>query len=217
MRLVAKCGRDDVHDAYNSQVWQTKAKNQTVKVESVVTLQAEKRGGTAINFLNGATVNTEYSGADNLLSELQSNQTKPLSLAAGDFDGDGVDDLISGYATENGGLLTVHRGNVDSIFPGATKTQPPPFLPEAKIFAAPEQLDFLVIGDFNNDGKQDIVTAARNTDALNFFKGDGNLPSAERISVSGKVTALTAGELNRKDSLIDLAVGIVGADGAKVF
>ena len=75
------------------------------------------------------------------------------------------------------------------------------------------------MGDFNNDGRQDAVTARRDGDALNFFKGDGNgnLQSAERVSLDGKVTALAAGELNRKDGLKDLAVGITGADGARAL
>ncbi len=37
-------------------------------------------------------------------------QVQPLVLAAGDFDEDGVPDLISGFAAGKGGTLTEHRG-----------------------------------------------------------------------------------------------------------
>ena len=103
--------------------WQTEAKSQKVKIESAVTLQAKGRGNANINFADGATIPTEYSG------HIEFSQARPLTLAAGDFDGDGVDDLMSGYATPNGGMLTLHRGNVESIFPGPSEIQPAPFFP----------------------------------------------------------------------------------------
>ncbi|MBM4461609.1 MAG: hypothetical protein FJ011_28275 [Chloroflexi bacterium] len=55
-------------------------------------------------------------------------QIEPLSLAAADFDRDGVPDLAAGYASspdEGGrmgaGILTLRRGNVDAIYPTAPR------------------------------------------------------------------------------------------------
>ena len=46
-----------------------------------------------------------------------SGTARPLTLASGDFDGDGVEDLICGFATADGGLVKLYAGNVDAIFP----------------------------------------------------------------------------------------------------
>jgi hypothetical protein len=47
------------------------------------------------------------------------DQATALALASADFDEDGVPDLISGYSATRRGLVTLHRGNVDSIFPNS--------------------------------------------------------------------------------------------------
>ncbi|MBI1761072.1 MAG: hypothetical protein HYR56_06505 [Acidobacteria bacterium] len=49
---------------------------------------------------------TDYSGPASLVSALKQNAGEPLALAAGDFDEDGVPDVISGYANA-GGLVTL--------------------------------------------------------------------------------------------------------------
>src|SRR5881628_2257652 len=46
--------------------------------------------------------------------------TEPVALAAGDFDEDGVPDLITGYRSLGRGLLTLHRGD-----PAALSSLPP--------------------------------------------------------------------------------------------
>ena len=50
---------------------------------------------------------------------LRLKKAKPLVLAAGDFDADGVTDLVSGYATSTGGLIALHKGSPAS---GSTNT-----------------------------------------------------------------------------------------------
>jgi hypothetical protein len=45
------------------------------------------------------------------------SSAKPLALAEGDFDADGVEDLVVGYVSANGGILAFHRGNLNAFAP----------------------------------------------------------------------------------------------------
>ena len=44
----------------------------------------------------------------------RSSDRQARSLSSGDIDGDGFPDLVSGYATDVGGVITLHRGNVEA-------------------------------------------------------------------------------------------------------
>jgi len=150
------------------------------------------------------------------------------ALAAADFDEDGVPDLVTGFATFEGGSLTVRRGNVDAIYPNSVEANArrqrgeftsAAFLPGGKNFAIRAAADFVSTGDFDADGHWDIVTASRGGGTLSWLRGDGhgNFASAKLIELGGAVTALVAGELNRRDGLTDVAVGIVAQEGAQVL
>src|SRR6202000_2298725 len=49
--------------------------------------------------------------------QLPGEQPRPLSMATGDFDEDGVNDLVIGYALSKGGSIAVLRGNLDAHAP----------------------------------------------------------------------------------------------------
>jgi uncharacterized repeat protein (TIGR01451 family) len=146
----------------------------------------------------------------------------PLALASGDFDEDGVPDLVSGFGQGKAGAITVHRGNVAALWPygAALRNGPPPaFFPNARRFALPEAPDFIATGDFDADGHWDIVTAQRGSNALYFLKGDGRggFRTAKRIPLDGNVTAMIAGEINRTDGLADLIVAVNTSNGARAL
>src|SRR6266581_8959459 len=48
---------------------------------------------------------------------------RPLALAAGDLDEDGVPDLIAGYDAVGVGILSVHLGNADAIYPNSPEAR----------------------------------------------------------------------------------------------
>jgi len=120
-------------------------------------LQAERRLGTS------------YAGSAAAVQTLSSGNAKPLALATGDLDGDGIDDLIVGYSSRAGGLLTVHRGNVDAFAPqshaswlGIAQGQfPDPFLREGKATELPEAPNFVATGRLDRQVKLAAVAAAR--------------------------------------------------------
>lgn len=193
-----------------------------------VTVHAAGRGNPFINLSDGRELITPYSGPPELTTILQRNEARPLSLCSADFDEDGVPDLISGYAGPNGGIITLLRGNVDSIYPNAPEAQQrraegtftdAPFLSPAFAFAVPEAADFIGAGDFDGDGHWDVVTATHGSGKLNLMSGDGKggLRQTKRIDLPGGVTAMIVGEINRRDGLDDVVVGVSGGRGAKVL
>src|SRR5439155_16493744 len=99
-----------------------------------------------------------------------------LTLATADFDEDGVPDLVAGFAAPGGGLLVLHRGNVDALFPNAPEArgrdQKAPFLPGPEPINIPAVPEFLGAGDFNADGHWDLVLAARGGHVISYLLGD---------------------------------------------
>ncbi|HEX3742807.1 MAG TPA: Ig-like domain-containing protein [Bryobacteraceae bacterium] len=177
----------------------------------------EQHRGPFLNLSEGRSVATRYRGGS-----FSTSGARALSTAAGDFDEDGVPDLVSGFATRAAaGAVTVHRGNVDALWPyGALRgTDPPAFLPDARVFSLPEPPDFLAAGDFDADGHSDIAAAHAGSRTLYWLKGDGHggFAEAQAIALAGTVTSMTWGDINRADGLTDLIVGITGAGGAQVL
>ncbi|MCU1264622.1 MAG: hypothetical protein JWM21_940 [Acidobacteria bacterium] len=184
--------------------------------------------GALPNALNaGLNVRTSYEGPEDLRRALTQNQAKPLSLAAGDFDEDGVPDLVSGYSLEGRGIIALRRGNVDSIYPNTPAAKeretmgmrPAPFLSSAQVSVVSLAPDYLGTGDFDADGHCDLVIAARGNRSLAFLPGDGqgNFGMARQVYLPGAVTALVAGEINRADGLTDVVVGVTGENGSEAL
>src|SRR4029434_1936730 len=78
-----------------------------------------------INFHPVVRLRASYEGAKGPVHAMEQDRDPdrpaPLSLAKGDFDGDGVPDLAAGYVIGRGaqsrGLIVLHRGNLDTIYP----------------------------------------------------------------------------------------------------
>jgi len=193
-----------------------------------VTVHAEGRGAPTINIADGREMLTAYDGEPEAQRLLQQNLAQPLTMAAADFDEDGVPDLLTGYAAPNGGILTLHQGNIDSIHPNTPEAQQrkadgeftnAPFLSPARAFETPRPVDFIGCGDFDADGHADVVTAARGTSALYFFAGNGRgeFGAPRAVELPGAVTSLAIGEINRADGLADIVVAVSGADGPEAL
>jgi hypothetical protein len=185
-------------------------------------------GDPLIKLEPGRALLAPYSGPAPAARMLEKNLARPLALASADFDEDGVADLISGYAAAGGGVITLLRGNVDSIYPNSPAAQrrksageltAAPFLSPAAVFELGEPPDFIAAGDFDADGHRDVVAAARGGHSLHLLAGDGRggLAAPERVEMPGAVTALASGEVNRRDGLDDLAVGVSDQTGPRAL
>jgi len=201
---------------------------QPASLSDRITIHAANRGNPIVNLSDGRDVVVEYVGSDDAVNTIQNNLAEPLALTSADFDEDGVPDVISSYAGPNGGIATLHRGNGDSISPNSPEAQRhkaagtftnSPLLSPARVFELPQQGDFVAAGDFNADGHADLLIGARGSSRLYVLQGDGkgNLGSARPIDLPGAITALTTGEMNRVDGLIDIAVSIASQSGPQVL
>jgi FG-GAP-like repeat len=197
------------------------------------------RSAMGINLAAGRDLLTTYSGETAITQLLEQNLTQPLALTSADFDEDGVPDLLSGYAGAGKGILTLHRGNVNLLFPNNPQSKshndeatitvsdegtidrsvPAYFLAAARVFDLPEPADFLGAGDFDADGHWDVVAAARGSNKLYWLSGDGQggFKEAKAIELRGSVTALLTGEVNRADGLTDIVLATTGQEGANVL
>lgn len=193
-----------------------------------VRAQIQERAAPTINLSDGRDVVTDYAGPADLVRILKQNQAQPLALAAADFDEDGMPDLITGYMAQGSGIVSVLRGNVYTIYPNSPEAQSrrasgaftdAPFLSPARVFVAPQSPDFIGVGDFDGDGHQDIASAARGGNSLWLLSGNGQggFAAPKEIPLPGAVSAFVTGEINRRDGLEDIAIGIDGAGGPRVL
>ena len=90
-----------------------------------ITARAENLDEPWVKLQNSRSVSTTYrdatarkDGGVQIESATRSlDGARPLSLASNDFNADGFPDLICGYATSSGGLVSIQRGNPASYAP----------------------------------------------------------------------------------------------------
>lgn len=190
--------------------------------KAAVIVQAAGRGQGLLNPQDGRELKVEYSGDTTMSEALRTGLARPLALATADFDRDGAPDLVTGYSYFGAGILTLQRGNVDAFVPKdlkiyerAAKGQlPPSFLTETNAIQLPEASDFLLVGDFNDDGNKDLLTAARGG-GLYLLQGDGRggFDAPEALQLPGPVTALTTGTFGHAEGWQAVIAGVVGPQG----
>ncbi len=156
---------------------------------------------------------------------LAGQELRPLSLASADFDGDGVADLAAGFAApEGGGVAVLYRGNVDALYPNSSEARRrrtegrfvgSPFLSTDRMRTLVAPPDFLLAGDFDADGKADLACATAGASFIDVHPGDGagGFREATRLALAGRLTALAAGDVGRRDGLPDLVAAVEGAAG----
>ena len=191
-----------------------------------ITVHAAGRGKPFLNFQDGSSMKSVYRGDSVLANALQTGSAQARSLAAADFDLNGTQDLVVGYAYNGAGMITLQRGNPDAFAPTDDSVfarmqqgyNPTSLLPEADVYALPVSPDFLVTGNFTPDSEKDVLFAAKGG-ALYLMAGDGSgrLGGPLQIDLPGPVTALAAGEFRAADGFTDVAVSVTGPGGEELM
>lgn len=131
-------------------------------------------------------------------------------IGTGDFNQDGIADIVEAVPldgqTSHPHSLQVRLGQPDGSFRTATPPYPLEELPRS-----------LVVGDFNGDGKLDVIVGQANGAILEFFgDGKGNLSDAGSIASVGSVVSMAVGHFTRKGNL-DLAISDFRSNTAVIF
>ncbi|HEY6332777.1 MAG TPA: FG-GAP-like repeat-containing protein, partial [Blastocatellia bacterium] len=193
-----------------------------------ISVQAGGRGKPWVNFSDGHELLSTYSGDSVLVNQVTSGQAQPVSLAAADLDGDGISDLVTGFTTQTGGIIAINRGNADAIYPDSPEAlvrkangtfTNAPFLAQVRLLEVPTSPDFIETGDFNADGFTDIAVASRGGQSLYILPGDGSgsFGAPKVIALPGLVTAMSSGDVNRRDGLLDIVVAITSETGSELL
>lgn len=140
----------------------------------------------------------------------------PISLVVGEFNGDGKSDLVVGTGNTGTGNLSVLLGTGVSGLSTATNY----FIFDASQLPV---VGYLAVGDFNGDGKTDLVAAGNATQAtaqaflVALGSGSSSLFSSTNLNISGGTfylppnlstiypTSVAIGDFNR-DGKSDLAL-----------
>ena len=119
--------------------------------------------------------------------------TAVFAMIAGDFNGDGKIDLITGQTESKD--LSVLMGNGDGTFQKAVS------------YPAGGAVGGLVAADFNGDGKLDIAVANQSPGSLSILlgHGDGTFGAASTQSLGMALVGITAADFNG-DGKLDLAI-----------
>jgi uncharacterized repeat protein (TIGR01451 family) len=111
-------------------------------------------------------------------------------VVAGDFNGDGVLDLICGGVSNNG-VISVLFGKEDGTFGPATT------------YSVPDVPNSLLAADFNGDGKLDLAVGSGTGLDILLGKGDGTFQPAIQLSPGIAYSSLASADFNG-DGIPDL-------------
>lgn len=149
-------------------------------------------------------------GAEGFAAFADDDSDEAPLVAVGDFDGDGIPDLVETTPSEGERparqALTVLLGRADGSY---TRV-------ESRTLTGADP-SALVAGDFDGDGRLDVILGDRDGAILE-FRGDGrgHLAEAGEIAHVGSAVSIAAGRFTR-DGRLDLAVSDEGSNSTQIF
>jgi N-acetylneuraminic acid mutarotase len=125
--------------------------------------------------------------------------SSPISVAVGDFAGNGKQDLA--VVNEGSNSVSVLMGNGDGTFQPAVN------------YTVGSDPRWVAVGDFRHDGKLDLAVACTGSNGVNILlgNGDGTFQPAQYYPADTASGAVAVGDFNG-DGNLDLAVANGGGD-----
>jgi hypothetical protein len=176
-----------------------------VAVESAPAGNVEFRDTTNGNaVLATAALGTGTSASTWVNTQNPATLPQPLSIAVGDFNGDGIPDIAIGTNGSTTGYLSILLGNGNGTFQAA------------KNFTGLPNNQAMVAAPFVHGGPLDILTVDSNasgtTNAALFVgdgKGGGTLKTPFSLGGIANVTAVAAGDFNRDGNEDFVVTGVI--------
>jgi hypothetical protein len=126
----------------------------------------------------------------------------PRAVVTGDFNGDGRLDLVTANPSSNTvNTVSILLGNADGTF------QP------AQNFVTGAGPQSVAVGDFNGDGKLDIVTANGGDVSVLLGNGNGTFQAPQSLVLPGQFPPGYTGSTALRQGPISVAVGDLNGDG----
>ncbi len=117
-------------------------------------------------------------------------------VTVGDFNGDGIPDLVAISYQNPCKCISIFLGNGDGTFQNAVNTDPP------------FNVESIGLGDFNHDGKLDVVTAGNYTINVLLGNGDGTFQYGASYPSGESPASIAVADFNG-DHKLDLAIASV--------
>jgi hypothetical protein len=157
------------------------------------------------------------------LPALAPTGARPLSMASGDLDGDGMPDLAVGWQSGSGGALTIYRGDVDYLFPQhpsararrALGAEIRPFTNPWPALGTTSPPDLLAVVDLDPGAAPALVTASIGARHFEYYAAQAisGVAGPVRVDLPGPVHALASGDVGGRDSRRELVLALAGPAG----
>ena len=130
--------------------------------------------------------------------------SSPISVAVGDFNGDGAQDIAVG--NDIGDQVSIHLGDGSGGFVSIANVD----VGQGGTFS-------IAIGDFNGDGKQDFAAANKGSSSVSIRLGNGlgGFSGAPDVAVGSIPYSVAIGDFN-KDGKRDMAIANAGSNSVSI-
>lgn len=191
-------------------------KHFTIPQENAVPVEIERSGSPWIKLKQGVPINSEFVGTDSAINQFENGSLSPTSLASADFNFDGFIDVLSGFSSPNGGIITLHKGNKEAFSPEDPQVLagirngefPVSFEKLTTVIETPIAPDFIVTGKFISGSPLDLVVGSRTSNSIFVFSSNrnGGFNAPKEIRLDDAVTALAADRFDASKAFTGLTV-----------